>query len=130
MTIEAAKKICSVIGEVFTAAEPRLFDGGHLIRVQVSIDLFLPLCCGRLISLSDGKQVWLSFKYKRLPNICYWCGQLTHDDRDCKLWIESEGTLKTELRGFGPNLRAPPFFTSRKNVITVPGLCGEEKDEC
>ena len=40
----------------------------------------------------------MSFKYERLPNICYWCGRLTHDDRDCDLWIDSEGTLKTEQR--------------------------------
>lgn len=64
MTIEAAKKICSVMGEVFALAKPRLFDGGHFICVQVSIDLSLPLCHGRFISLGDGKQVWVSFKYK------------------------------------------------------------------
>jgi len=41
MTIEAAKKICSVMGEVFTPADPKLFDGGHFICVEVSIDLSL-----------------------------------------------------------------------------------------
>ena len=49
-----------------------------------------------------------------MPNLCYWCGRLTHDDRDCELWIESEGTLKTEERQFGPRLRALTFVGSRK----------------
>ena len=127
MTIEAAKKMCNVMGEVFTLADPKLFDGGHFIHVQVSIDLSLPLCHGRLISLGDGKQVWVSFKYAQLPNICYWCGQLTHDDRVCELWIESEGTLTPEQHESGPNLRAPPFVASRKNVITVPGFYAAKK---
>ncbi|KAK9992435.1 hypothetical protein SO802_027420 [Lithocarpus litseifolius] len=100
--------------------DPKLYDGGHFIRVQISIDLSLPLCRGRLISVGEGKQVWISFKYERLPNLCYWCGRLTHDDIDCELWIDSEGTLTLEQREFGPNLRAPPFVAARKSVIKVP----------
>ena len=96
MTIEAAKKICSVMGEVFTPTDPNLYDGDHFIQVQVSTDLSLPLCRGRLISMGKGKQVWISFKYKRLPNLCYWCGRLTHNDRDYELWIDNENTLTPE----------------------------------
>lgn len=95
-------------------------DGGSFIRIQVSIDLILPLCSGRLVSLNKAKQVWVSFKYKILPNIYYWCGYLTHDDKDYDLWIESEGTLQIEQREFGSYLRAAPFSVSRKNVINVP----------
>ena len=128
MTTEAAKKIGSVLGEVFAPANPKIFDGGHFIRIQVSIDLSLPLCCGRLISVGEGgKQVWISFKYERLPNLCYWCGQLTHDDRDCELWINSEGTLTPEQCEFGPYLRAPPFVAARRSAIMVPGFYAEKK---
>ena len=86
MTIKAAKKIGSVLGEVFAPTNPKLFGGGHFIHIQVSIDLSLPLCHGTLVSIGEGgKQVWISFKYERLPNICYWCGRLTYDDGDCDL---------------------------------------------
>ena len=54
----------------------------------------------------------MSFKYERLSNLCYWCGSLTHDDRDCELWLKSEGTLPTEAQKFGPWIRAPPFMSS------------------
>ena len=44
------------------------------MRVRVSIDVTLPLCRGRLISFENGDkgEGWVSFKYERLPNICYW----------------------------------------------------------
>ena len=75
MTLEVAKKIGSVLGEVFAPMDSKIFDGGHFIRIQVSIDLSLPLCRGRLIFVGEeGKQVWISFKYERLLNMCYWCG--------------------------------------------------------
>ena len=128
MTIEAAKKIGSVLGEIYVPTNPKFFDGGHFVRVQAPIDLSLPLCRGRLVSIGEGgKQVWIAFKYERLPNLCYWCGRLTHDDRDCDLWIDSEGTLKPEQREFGPNLRALPFVPARRNAITVPGFYAAKK---
>ena len=128
MTIEAAKKIGSVLGEVFTPTDPKVFDGGHFIHIQALIDLSMPLCCGRLIFVGGGgKQVRVAFKYERLPNLCYWCGRLTHDDRDCELWIDSEGTLTPEQREFRPHLRAPPFVAARKSSIVVPGFHAAKK---
>ena len=65
--------------------------------------------------------MWISFKYERLLNMCYWCGRLAHDDRDCEWWIDNEGTLTLEQREFGPYLRAPPFVATRRSAILVPG---------
>ena len=97
-------------------------DGGSFICVRVVIDTSRPLCRGRLITLDDGKEHWVSFKYKMLTNFCYWCGCITHVDRDCELWIESESSLNPADQQFGPWLRAPPFQVSRKKVIMVPGF--------
>ena len=127
MTIAVAEKICGVVGEVISQSEPKLYDAGNLIRVKVVVDINLPLCHGRLVSLNDEKQVWISFKYERLPNLCYWCGRLTHDDQDCELWIESEGTLKSEQREFRPSLRAQPFVASTRHIVSVPGYYSNMK---
>lgn len=97
-------------------------DGGSFIRVRVLIDIMKPLCRGRLITLEDGTEHWVSFKYERLTNLCYWCGCLTHDDRDCEVWIDSEGSLKLEDQQLGPWLRALPFVASRKKVVSVLGF--------
>ena len=81
-------------------AQPKEFkevEGGNFLRFRVKLDLSLPLCRGRLISLENGKQIQVSFKYERLPNLSYWCGRLTHDDKDCEIWIDSEGTLKSPV---------------------------------
>ena len=92
------------------------------MRVRVTIDLNLPLCRGRLVSLANGDKVWVYFKYERLPNICYWCGRLDHDDKNCELWIQSKGTLSTNSRQFGAYLRANPYTLVGKDVIYVPGF--------
>ena len=71
--------------------------------------------------------MWISFKYERLLNMCYWCGRLAHDDKDCECWIDNEGTLTPEQREFGPYLRAPPFVAARRSAILVPRFYAEKK---
>ena len=68
-------------------------EGGSFIKVRVRVNVSLPQCAGLVLSIEDGKEGWVSFKFERLPNICYWCGCLYHANRDCDLWIESDGTL-------------------------------------
>lgn len=33
--------------------------------------------------MGDGNTVWVRFSYERLPNFCYRCGYLRHDDKEC-----------------------------------------------
>lgn len=50
---------------------------------------------------------WVSFQYERLLILfCYWCGVLNHDKRDCKLWLNRNGTLRKEDQQYGAWLRA------------------------
>ena len=91
-----AEKICGAVGLVNTNTDASEVMGDGFVRVRVAIDVSQPLCRGRVISLENGKELWVSFKYERLSNLCYWCGSHTHDNRDCEMWIESEGTLPIE----------------------------------
>lgn len=72
---------------------------------------------------SHGTRTWRggSFKYECLPNICYWCGQLCHDDKDCVLWLQSNGILVEEECQFGLRIRAAQYIQSRKIVEEVQG---------
>ena len=62
------------------------------------------------------------FKYERLPNLCYWCRCLDHDNKDCELWIQSKGSLQKNQQQYGPSIRAPPFKPFNNSVIHVPGF--------
>ena len=126
---EVAEQICETLGIIQQPIDTPVCDGGSFIRVRVSINISLPLCRGRLITMEDEKEHWVSFKYERLPNLCYWCGRLTHTDKDCEKWFESEGSLQTEHQQFGAWLRAPPFAAARKNVVAVPGFFAKKKTE-
>ncbi|XP_075653877.1 uncharacterized protein LOC142624225 [Castanea sativa] len=57
MTIEAVEKIYGVVGKVIKQSDSKVYDGGNFIRVKVVVDITMPLCRGRLISLKDDKQV-------------------------------------------------------------------------
>lgn len=84
-TQNIAEKICEAIGTVSRPTDNTKVEGDGFVRVRVMVDISKPLCHGRVISLENGKELWVSFKYERLPNLYYWCGCLTHADRDCDL---------------------------------------------
>ena len=122
MNVKAAKKICNVLSQVFHSADPTETKWDNCIRIRVLIDVSLPLCRGRIISMENGKTMWITFKYEHLPNICYLCGRLEHDDRDGDLWLESKGFLTADQKQFGPTLRASPFVSSQKVVVSIPSF--------
>ena len=107
MTTTVAESLCETVGQV--QKQPQTEECGGFMRVRVLVDVTQPLCRGRVISLDDDKELWVSFKYERLPIICYWCGRLNHNDRDCETCIDSEGTLTEVDREYGSWLRAPPY---------------------
>nr|POE98626.1 hypothetical protein CFP56_66598 [Quercus suber] len=79
--------------------------------------------------MSDGKEGWVRFKYERLPNICFWCGKLTHSDKECPLWEKSKDNLKAGDQQFGSWLRASTPNPFRRTVIRVAGFDEDELSE-
>lgn len=90
------EQLCEAMGTVNHGEDDLAMEGDRFVRVRVTLNISKPLCRGRVITLDDRKDLWIPFKYELLPNLCYWCGCLTHDDRSCDIWIESEGNLATE----------------------------------
>ena len=87
MNLGVAKDIFSMVGKVINCeAEDEEYMRGNFIRVRVNVDITKPLCRGQKLGLSNGEESWVSFKYERLPNLCYWCRHLTHHDKECSLW--------------------------------------------
>ena len=71
MNVKVAKKICNVLGRVIHSTDPAKIEEGNFTRIRVVLDVSLPLCCGRVFSLENDKNLWKTYKYERLPNICY-----------------------------------------------------------
>lgn len=126
-TRNVAKKISATIDIVSRPTEITEVEGDGFVRVCVLVDISKPLCCGRVTSLENGRELWVSFKYECLSNLCYWCGCLTHADRDCELWIESEGTLQSESQHYSPWICAPPFTPSQKECGRGPCILFQEE---
>lgn len=122
MSKETAKEIGETIGPLIPPRDASEWKGGTFICVRVRIDTTRPLCRGRRVSFEEGSERWVSFQYERLPNICFWYGMLSHDDKECDIWLKSKGSLTADQQQFGNWLRANPLGQSRRKTIEVKGF--------
>ena len=70
-TRKIVEQLCEVIGTVTKGTDEEETEGDNFMRVRVTIDISKPLCRGRVISLDSGKELWVPFKYERLPSLCF-----------------------------------------------------------
>ena len=118
MTKVVVESICDTVCQSIGGVEE---DGGRFMRVKVNLDISLPLCNGCVITLENGNKHWVSFRYECLPNICYWCGQLDHDE-DYALWISSKDSLSFEEKQYSQKLRASPYRSYNKLLFSSLGF--------
>ena len=122
MTKANRELIGCYLGEVVSVDAP---EGGRAwgtcMRVRVKMDITKPLCRGRMVRLGGSNRRWVSFQYKRLPIFCYWFGKLDHDEKDCHLWIQNNGSLNKDAQPYGPWLRASPDRLQKPQVVRVSG---------
>lgn len=80
------KEIANSMGEFLE------FDRNYrpnFMRVRVGMDSSGPLLRGKFLKLDKKKDnIWISFRYERLSKFCYYCGHLTHIQKDCVALIE------------------------------------------
>uniref|UniRef100_A0A2N9ETE5 Reverse transcriptase domain-containing protein n=1 Tax=Fagus sylvatica TaxID=28930 RepID=A0A2N9ETE5_FAGSY len=119
---EVARALCCGIGEVMNTTETEEeLGGGRVMRLRVRIDITKPLCRGRKIGLANGKEGWAAFKYERLPNFCYWCGLVTHSEKDCGVWLRNRNSLGKKDQGYGAWMKAEVDRANRKVEVHVAG---------
>ncbi len=94
---------------------------GDFVRVHVSVNISRPFCRGRKVGLGGEKEVLISFRYEKLANFCYWCGLVTHSDKDCPVWLRSKGSLHTDQQQFGAWMRAQIRAPHRRKTVSVEG---------
>ncbi|XVF20686.1 hypothetical protein REPUB_Repub12eG0023400 [Reevesia pubescens] len=81
-------KIGAVIGETLGDVEEIDIDSdsnawGCSVRVRVNLNISKALLRGSRINIEGGSKALVLYKYENLPDFCYVCGKLTHQENDC-----------------------------------------------
>ncbi|KAF4367027.1 hypothetical protein G4B88_016739 [Cannabis sativa] len=53
------------------------------LRFRATIDINKPIFSGFFLRRQRLKDLWIQYKYERLPKLCFKCGVLTHDQSIC-----------------------------------------------
>ena len=96
LTEEIVFSLGETRGPVVKPRDASELKGATFIRVRVLVNILEPICHGRRVIFGQNSEGWISFQYERLPNLCYWCGRFTHDDKECPTWLQSKGSLALE----------------------------------
>ena len=81
-------------------------DSSYFMRVKVALPVSKPLRRGGFLAGSDGKRLWVTFKYERLPMFCHYCSLLGHDLRHCECHFKlSKSGVEVEYQ-YGEWLKA------------------------
>lgn len=107
-----AQKLGNILGVFEEMNMKEINRMGKFLRMRTSLDLTKPLKRGSKLHF-QGKDIWVDYKYERLPNFCFVCGRIGHQMRDCED-IEDhdqEGFSEVEEKdqAFGSWLRASPL---------------------
>ncbi|XVF06914.1 hypothetical protein REPUB_Repub06bG0092200 [Reevesia pubescens] len=70
-----------------------------------------PLRLCSMLSLPNSEKIMVTFKYERLPDLCYICGCLDHLESDCHTSVIMKKELGVVKREYGFWLRAKIHHT-------------------
>ena len=84
MTEEVGKDLGSKLGKYIESDRRSwLSEQAKFLRIRVDIPIDKPLRRGgNIVNMEEDKH-WVTFKYERLPNFCFLCGILGHDEKHC-----------------------------------------------
>ena len=72
----------------------------------MAIPISKPVRRGGFLAGSDGKKIWVSFKYERLPMFCHHCGLLRHNLKHCASYFAVTKNNKEVPCQYGEWLKA------------------------
>ncbi|KAK7256463.1 hypothetical protein RIF29_29914 [Crotalaria pallida] len=106
-TSTICQKLCSRIGSVLEAEIYVTRDSQSSIpKAVVLIDLSKPLQFGAYLDTDDYGNVWVDFKYEKLPIFCYYCGKIGHEQQGCSDLIKDRNENNVRSSKYGPELKA------------------------
>ncbi|XP_060958296.1 uncharacterized protein LOC133030098 [Cannabis sativa] len=106
-----AQIIGGLIGNFIDVHEDSLNEGwGPFLRIRVGVDVSKPLLRGQMVTFAWIKDdLWLDFRYERLPDFCYECGIKGHVFDKCHVYLEKIDEGKEPDLCYGPLLEGSPL---------------------
>ena len=101
------EKIGIILGETIGEVEEVDVEEGQMVwgrylRVRVVINIKKPLKKGSKITIPGGDTVIAVIKYEKLPDFCYMCGCLDHQENDCDKVVSLLNEGGKIRREYGP----------------------------
>ena len=99
------------------------------IRLRIDIDINKPLVPGVFLPRKNNDDLWIGFKFEKLPEVCFSCGKIGHLMRDCSIAITTlSNQFGVRFTAFGDWLSAvneasPPGVYERMSLTIVPTSC-------
>lgn len=95
-------KIGEIIGGVHKETiNKRCVVQNSYLHFKVDIDVSKPLQAGYFQERPDSEELWIQFKFERLPNFCFKCGMMDHVTGKCHY---KESTLITTENGISAQI--------------------------
>uniref|UniRef100_A0A803PJK4 Reverse transcriptase domain-containing protein n=1 Tax=Cannabis sativa TaxID=3483 RepID=A0A803PJK4_CANSA len=108
---DLTRNIGGLIGNYIDVHEDSLNEGwGPFLRIRVEIDVSKPLLRGQMVAFPWIKdELWLEFRYERLPDFCYECGIIGHVFDKCQVYLEKIDDGKEPDLAYGPWMEGSPL---------------------
>ncbi|KAJ1399445.1 Zinc finger, CCHC-type [Sesbania bispinosa] len=105
-TVQMGRKIGACMGTVRDSEIFEVRDRGSFIKILVDFDTTKPLLPGVNVGSRVDGVLWVDFRFERLPQFCYSCGLIGHEEDSCRSDPVHANNDDTEGQGLGPWLRA------------------------
>ncbi|KAJ1435329.1 Zinc finger, CCHC-type [Sesbania bispinosa] len=95
-------KIGSCLGKVIDSEVFECREKWSFLKILVEVDVQKPLLTGIPVGRRKDGVSWVDFQYEKLPQFCYKCGRVGHDEDMCKdnnCIVVEEGSERKE---YGP----------------------------
>lgn len=116
---KSAKKILNHVGDVAEVENP-IVDGRIIrlfTRAMVLVDVRLPLYTG--CRVRDRPRIWVSLKYEKLHDLCFKCGVIGDEQKDCKK-EKVMSLMNKDVSRYGPKVGVP-LARSLREILEEQG---------
>ena len=135
MSLDVGKEIGSKLG-TFMEVDRRSWqsDQAKFMRVRVELEIDKPLRRGAYIVSSKEERLWLTFKYERLPTVCFIYGKLGHDKKHCPTvkdwqtachqygdWLRAGWNTKTAAKEKNPSKEMVRVISGKADAQLLAG---------